>query len=153
LRGLKIGSLIPLVEIPSFAAGLIAFVFIFLLMGVMFFVLREESDKTMPTLNTVGPTDMAKSENVLASLDAPFLAVVTLVMLEIVVDAVIVVSVLQGAGTFATGTMLAIATFLAAAILAVYRNSFMSDEFVRKPRLEKIASRFFQDTDKSEAHD
>ena len=142
-----------MLEIPSFAAGLIAFVFVFLLMGVMFFVLREERDRTMPPLNTVGPTDMAKSENVFASLDAPFLAVVTLVILEIVVDAVVVVSVLQGAGPFATGTMLAIATFLAAAILAVYRNSFMSDAFVRKPRLEKIAARFFEDTDKSETHD
>ncbi len=153
MRGLRIGSLIPLLEIPSFAAGLIAFVFVFLLMGVMFFVLREERDRTMPPLNTIGPSDMAKSENVFASLDAPFLAVVTLVILEIVIDAVIVVSVLQGAGPFATGTMLAIATFLAAAILAVYRNSFMSDAFVRKPRLEKIAARFFEETDRSEAHD
>jgi len=154
LRGLRIlGAGYLLLEIPSFAAGLIAFVFVFLLMGVMFFVLREERDRTMPSLNAVGPTDMAKSENVFASLDAPFLAVVTLVILEIVVDAVIVVSVLQGAGPFATGTMLAIATFLAAAILAVYRNSFMSDAFVRKPRLEKIAARFFEDTDKGEAHD
>ena len=134
-------------------AGLIAFLFVFLLMGVMFFVLREERDRTMPPLNTVGPTDMAKSENVFASLDAPFLAVVTLAILEIVVDAVIVVSVLQGMGSFAIGTMLALATFLAAAILAVYRNSFMSDVFVRKPRLEKIAARFFEETDKSEAHD
>ena len=153
MRGLRIGSLTRLLEIPSFAAGLIAFVFVFLLMGVMFFVLWGERDRTMPPLNTIGPTDVAKSENVFAFLDAPFLAVLTLVILELVVDAVIVVSALQGAGPFATGTMLAIATFLAAAILAVYRSSFMSDAFVRKPRLEKIAARFFEETEKSEAHD
>lgn len=140
-------------EIPSFVAGLIAFLFVFLLMGIMFFVLREERDKTIPPLNTIGPADVAKSEPVLTLPDAPFLAIVTLVTLEIVLDAMIVVSVLQGMGSIAIGTMLAAATFLAAAILAVYRSSFMGEAFLRKPRLEIIATNLFEETDRDDAHE
>lgn len=140
-------------EIPSFVAGLIAFLFVFVLMGIMFFVLREERDRTIPSLNTIGPTDVAKLEPVLTSSDAPFLAIVTLVMLEIVLDALIVVSVLQGMGSIAVGTMLAVATFLAAAILAVYRSSFMGEAFLRKPRLEIIADSLFEETDMDDTHE
>jgi hypothetical protein len=142
-----------LFEIPSFVAGLIAFFFVFLLMGIMFFVLREERDKTIPPLNTVGPTDVAKQEPVLTSSDAPFLAIITLVTLEIVLDALTVVSVMQGMGSVAVGTMLAVATFLAAAILAVYRSSFMGDAFLRKPRLETIANNLFEEPSLDDAHD
>jgi hypothetical protein len=142
-----------LFEIPSFVAGLIAFFFVFLLMGIMFFVLREERDKTIPPLNTVGPTDVAKQEPVLTSSDAPFLAIITLVTLEIVLDALTVVSVMQGMGSVAVGTMLAVATFLAAAILAVYRSSFMADAFLRKPRLETIANNLFEEPSMDDAHD
>jgi hypothetical protein len=142
-----------LFEIPSFVAGLIAFFFVFLLMGIMFFVLREERDKTIPPLNTVGPTDVAKQEPVLTSSDAPFLAIITLVTLEIVLDALTVVSVMQGIGSVAVGTMLAVATFLAAAILAVYRSSFMADAFLRKPRLETIANNLFEEPSMDDAHD
>jgi len=141
-----------LLEIPSFVAGLLAFLFVFTLLGVMFFVLREERDRTMPLLDTVGPTDVAKSENKLARSDAPFLAIVTLVAVELIVDVLIVVSALQGAGSFMVGTMFAIATFLAAAILAVYSSCFMSDAFLRKPRLEKIAARLSEETDGSGSH-
>jgi hypothetical protein len=138
--------------IPSFVAGLLAFLFVFTLMGVMFFVLREDRDRTMPLLDTVGPTDVARSENKLARSDAPFLAIVTLVTIELIVDALIVISALQGAGSFLIGTMFAITTFLAAAILAVYSSSFMSDAFLRKPRLERIAARLSEETDGSESH-
>jgi len=133
-----------LFEIPSFFAGLIAFFFVFLLMSVMFSVLREEKDKTIPPLNTLGPGDVVEIENKLTSSDAPFLAIITLVAFELALDVLIVVSVLQGMGSIATGTMLATAAFLAAAILAVYRSGFMSDAFARKPRLEKIAARQFE---------
>ena len=141
-----------MLEIPSFVAGLLAFLFVFALMGVMFFVLREDRDRTIPLLDTVGPTDVAKYENPLARSDAPFLAIVTLVAIELIVDALIVVSALQGAGSFLIGTMFAIATFLAAAILAVYRSGFMDDAFLRKPRLERIAARLSEETDGSESH-
>lgn len=140
-------------EIPSFVAGLIAFFFVFLVMGIMFFVLREERDKTIPPLNTIGPTDVAKFEPLLTSSDAPFLAIVTLVMLEIVLDALIVVSVPQGMGSIAIGTMLAVATFIAAAILLVYRSSFMGEAFLRKPRLEKIADSLLEETDLDDEHE
>jgi hypothetical protein len=140
-------------EIPSFVAGLIAFLFVFLLMGIMFIVLREEKDKTIPALNTLGPNDVAKFENPLSSSDAPFVAIITLVTLELVLDALIVVSALQGMGSIAIGTMLALATFLAAAILAVYRSSFMSEAFARKPRLETIAARLFEETNKDDVHE
>jgi hypothetical protein len=140
-------------EIPSFFAGLIAFFFVFVLMGVMFFILREERDKTIPPLNTIGPTDVAKSEIVLTSSDAPFLAIVTLVTIELILDVLTVVSVLQGAGSFGIGTMLAIAAFLAAAILGVYRSNFMGEAFLRKPRLETISARMFEDTGKGEQYD
>jgi hypothetical protein len=49
--------------------------------------------------------------------------------------------------------MLALATFLAAAILSVYRSNFMGEAFLRKPRLETISARMFEDTDKGEKHD
>jgi len=145
------GSL--LFEIPSFVGGLVAFFFVFLLMSVMFFVLREERDKTIPPLDTLGPTDVAEVDNVLSTTDAPFLAIITLVMIELVLDALIVVSVLQGMGSIATGTMLAVASFLAAAILAVYRSGFMSDAFTRRPRLERIAARQFEGNDEGDTHD
>ncbi len=121
-------------------------------MGIMFFVLREDRDRTMPLLDTVGPFDVAKSEGTPERSDAPFLAIITLVVTELIVDALIVVNALQGAGSFLIGTMFAIATFLAAAILAVYRSSFMNDAFVRKPRLERIAARLSEETDRSESH-
>ena len=142
-----------MLEIPSFVAGLIAFIFVFLLMGVMFFVLRGERDKAIPPLNTVGPTDVVKFESTLTSSDAPFLAIITLVTLELVLDALIVVSVLQGMGSIAVGTMLAFATFLAATILAVYRSGFVSEAFARKPRLEKIAARFFEEAKNGDVHE
>jgi hypothetical protein len=142
-----------MLEIPSFVAGLIAFLFVFMLMGIMFFVLRGERDKTIPPLNTVGPTDVVKFENTLSSSDAPFLAIVTLVTLELVLDALIVVSALQGMGSIALGTMLAFATFLAAAILAVYRSGFMTEAFARKPRLEKIAAGFSEEANKGDVHE
>jgi len=128
------------IEIPSFEAGLIAFVLMFLLMGIMFYVLRIDRDKMMPQLKPLGPTDVARFENPLSRSDAPYLAIITLVLIQIVMDALIVVSVLQGVGSIATGTMLAIATFLAAAILAVYRSAYMKDAFTRKPRLEIVAA-------------
>lgn len=140
-------------EIPSFVGGLIAFLFVFLLMGIMFFVLRQERDKTIPPLNTVGPTDVIKFENALTSSDAPFLAIITLVTLELALDALIVVSVLQRMGSIAVGTMLAAATFLAAAILAVYRSTYMSEAFARKPRLENIAARLSDKVNKGDEHE
>lgn len=140
-------------EIPSFVGGLIAFLIIFLLMGVMFFVLREERDKTIPLLNTVGPSDVVEFDNALMSSDAPFLAIVTLVTLELVLDVLIVVSPLQGAGSIAIGTMLALATFVAAAILGVYRSGFMREAFARKPRLEKVAARQFEEPGKGEGRE
>ncbi len=133
-----------MLEIPSFLAGLLAFFFVFVLMGVMFFVLREDRDKTIPELATVGPTDITKIDSPSAVPDAPFIAIVTLVMIELVVDALIVVSVVQGAGPFAIGTMLAVGTFIAAAILAVYRSNFLTEAFLRKPRLETIATRLYE---------
>jgi len=147
------GAELHLFDIPSFVGGLIAFLFVFLLMGVMFFILREERDRTMPPLNTLGPSDVIERENNLASSDAPFLAIVTLVVLELVLDALIVVSALQGAGSIATGTMLALATFVAAAILGVYRSGFMRDAFARKPRLEQVAARQFEEPGKGEINE
>jgi len=141
-----------LFEIPSFIGGLIAFLFVFLLMGVMFFVLREERDKTIPPLNTVGPSDVIEFENTLISSNAPFLAIVTLVTLELVLDALIAVSALQGAGSISIGTMLALATFVAAAILRVYRSGFMREVFARKPRLEKVAASQYEEAEKGEEH-
>ncbi len=142
-----------MLEIPSYVAGLIAFSIVFLLMSVMFFVLRGERDKIVPPLKTLGPTDVVEIDNVLAKTEAPFLAIVTLVTIELALDTLIVVSALQGMGSVATGTMLAIAVFLAAAIVAVYRSVFMSDAFTRRPRLEKIAARQFQPSDEGAAHD
>jgi uncharacterized oligopeptide transporter (OPT) family protein len=142
-----------LFEIPSFIAGLIAFLFVFLLMGMLFFVLREERDKTMPSLNTLEPTDLVRLENPLSSVDAPFVAIITLVTLEVALEVLIVVSALQGIGSIAMGTMLAVATFLAAAILAVYRSAFMSDAFTRKPRLETVAARQLEKARQSDEHE
>ncbi len=132
------------IEIPSFEVGIIAFIFAFLLMWIMFHVLKTEKEKTMPTLNPLGPSDISRLENPLSISDAPFLAIVTLVTLELILDALIVASVLQGVGSIAVGTMLAVAAFLAAAIIEVYRSAFMSESFTRKPRLEKIAANLFE---------
>lgn len=129
------------VEIPSYQAGVIAFCIVFLLMAVMFSVLRSERTKSIPPLNRLGPTDVVILRNPLSSSDAPYLAVITLVVLEVALDALIVLTALQGAGSIAIGTMLALATFLAAVILAVYRSTFMDDSFTRKPRLESIAAK------------
>jgi hypothetical protein len=56
-------------------------------------------------------------------------------------------------GSVAIGTMLALAAFLAAAILVVYRDAYMSEAFTRKPRLEAVASRLLEDANKGEDHD
>lgn len=140
------------IEIPSFDAGLIAFLLLFMLMGIMFYVLRTERDRTMPRLDPLGPNDMIRRGNPLSSSDAPFLAIITLVILELILDILIVVSALQGMSSIAVGTMLALAAFLAAAILAVYRSTFMDDAFTRKPRLEKVAAALFTDTREAEKH-
>jgi len=134
------GKTALVIEIPSFDAGLIAFFFIFILMGIMYLVLRSDRDKVMPQLSPLGPKDVATVDNPLSTSDAAFVAIITLVILELALDVLIVVSVLQGMGSIAVGTMLAMATFLAAAILAVYRSTFMSDSFTRKPRLERVAA-------------
>lgn len=152
LSGLS-SQIVLVTEIPSFEAGLIAFVFVFLLMGMMFYVLRTERHKTVPAMNPLGPTETARFENPLSRNDAPFLAMVTLVILQLALDALIVVSALQGMGSVPIGTMLALATFLAAAILLVYRDAYMSEAFTRKPRLEMVASRLLEGTDKGEDHD
>jgi len=135
-----------LFEVPSYVAGLIAFLSVFLLMGVMFFVLRKERDNAMPVLNTLGPNDLVSLENPLSSADAPFVAIITLVTLELVLDALIIVSALQGVGSTAMGTMFALAAFLAAATLAVFRDAYMSNAFTRKPRLEVVAAHQFKET-------
>ena len=155
INGLSgVSSQIALVtEIPSFEAGLIAFLFVFLLMGMMFYVLRTERQKTVPAMNPLGPAETARFENPLSRSDAPFLAMVTLVIFELVLDALIVVSALQGMGSVAIGTMLAVAAFLAAAILIVYRDAYMSEAFTRKPRLEVVAARLLEGADKGEDHD
>ena len=98
----------------------------------------------MPPVNQLGPTETATFENPLSSSDTPYLAITTLVILELILDFLIVVSVLQGVGSIAVGTMLAIATFLAAVILVIYRSAFMSDAFTRKPRLEDISARLVE---------
>jgi hypothetical protein len=139
-------------EIPSFDAGLVAFLFIFLLMGIMYFILRSDRDKIMPQLSPLGPKDVAKLDNPLSSSDAAYVGITTLVILELVLDVLIVVSVLQGMGSIAVGTMLALATFLAAAILAVYRSTFMSDSFTRKPRLEQVAASLSKKPGEGEEH-
>ena len=140
-------------EIPSFDAGLVAFLFIFLLMGIMYYVLRSERNKAMPQLSPLGPKDTVRLGNPLSSSDAAYVGITTLVILELVLDVLIVVSVLQGMGSIAVGTMLALATFLAAAILAVYRSTFMSDSFTRKPRLEQVAASLSKKLGEGEEHD
>ena len=140
-------------ELPSFDAGLVAFLFIFLLMGIMYFILRSDRDKMMPQLSPLGRKDVAKLDNPLSSSDAAYIGITTLVILELVLDVLIVVSVLQGMGSIAVGTMLALATFLAAAILAAYRSTFMSDSFTRKPRLEQVAASLSKKPGEGEEHD
>jgi len=140
-------------EIPSFEAGLIAFLFVFLLMGIMYYVLRSDRDKTMPLLSPLGPKETARLENPLSSSDAAYIGIVTLVILELALDVLIVVSVLQGMGSIAVGTMLALAAFVAAAILAVYRGTFMSEVFTRKPRLEHVAASLSKQAGEGEKHD
>jgi hypothetical protein len=140
-------------ELPSFDAGLVAFLFIFLLMGTMYFILRSDRDKVMPQLSPLGPKDVTKLDNPLSSSDAAYVGITTLVILELVLDVLIVVSVLQGMGSIAVGTMLALATFLAAAILAAYRSTFMSDSFTRKPRLEQVAASLSKKPGEGEKHD
>jgi hypothetical protein len=147
------GKTALVIEIPSFDAGLIAFFFIFLLMGIMYFVLRSDRDKVMPQLSPLGPKDVAKVDNPLSSSDAAFVGIITLVILELALDVLIIVSVLQGMGSIAVGTMLAMATFLAAAILAVYRSTFMTDSFMRKPRLERVAANLSKKPSEGEEHD
>lgn len=136
-----------MIEIPSYVAGLVAFLLIFLLMKIMSLILRAERGKTIPQLSPLGPAEVARFENPLSSSDAPYLALVTLVSFEIILDFLIVVGALQGMSSVALGTMLAIAAFLAATILGVYRDAFMSDMFTRKPRLERIATRSFEQGD------
>jgi len=140
------------IEIPSFEAGLVAFLFVFLLMGIMYYVLRTDKNKTMPSLNPVGPREIVKLRNPLSTSDAPYIAVITLVVLELVLDALIVVSALQGMGSIGVGTMLALASFLLAAILAVYRSTYMTESFMRKPRLETVAASLFEESNESEQH-
>jgi hypothetical protein len=148
-----LGKTALVTEIPSFDAGLVAFLFIFLLMGIMYFILRSDRDKVMPQLSPLGPKDVAKLDNPLSSSDAAYVGTTTLVILELVLDVLIVVSVLQGMGSIAVGTMLALATFLAAAILTVYRSTFMSDSFTRKPRLEQVAASLSKKPSDGEEHD
>jgi len=147
------GKTALVIEIPSFDAGLIAFLFIFLLMGIMYLILKSDKDKAMPQLSPLGPKETAKIGNPLSSSDAAYVGITTLVILELVLDALIVVSVLQGMGSIAVGTMLAIATFLAAAILAAYRSTFMSESFMRKPRLEQVAANLSKKSGQGEEHD
>jgi hypothetical protein len=142
-----------LIEIPSYVAGLIAFLCIFLLLGIMFVVLRTEKGRTFPSLNRLGPTDRAVVRNPLSSSDAPYFAIVTLVAFEVVLDVLIIVAAFQGMSSITIGTMLALAAFLAAAILSVYRDAFMSYVFMRRPRLESIAARSFDKGDYGGAHD
>jgi hypothetical protein len=146
------GKTALVIELPSFDAGLVAFLFIFLLMGIMYFILRSDRDKMMPQLSPLGPKDVAKLDNPLSSSDAAYVGITTLVILELVLDVLIVVSVLQGMGSIAVGTMLALATFLAAAILAAYRSTFMSDSFTRKPRLEQVAASLSKKPGEGEEH-
>ena len=127
-------------EIPSFEAGLVAFLFVFLLMGIMYYVLRSDRNKTMPQLSPLGPKDIVRLGNPLSSSDAAYIGIVTMGILELLLDALIVLSALQGMGSIALGTMLAMAAFLAAIIFAAYRSTFMSEAFTRKPRLELVAA-------------
>jgi hypothetical protein len=140
-------------EIPSFEAGLIAFLFVFFLMGIMYYVLRSDRDKVMPQLSPLGPKDVATLENPLSSSDAAYIGMTMLVILELSLDVLIVVSVLQGMGSIAVGMMLALATVLAAAILAVYRSTFMSEAFTRKPRLELVAASLSKKSDAGDEDD
>jgi hypothetical protein len=147
------GETALITEIPSFEAGLIAFFFLFILMGLMYYVLRSDRDKMMPQLAPLGLKDVARVENPLSSSDAAYIGMITLVILELTLDALIVVSALQGMGSVALGTMLALATFLAAAILAVYRSTYMSESFTRKPRLELVAANLAKKVNEREKHD
>jgi len=141
------------IEIPSFEAGLVAFLVVFVLMGIMFYILRTEKNKTIPPLKILGPTETIRLENPLSRSDAPYVAIITLVMLELILDGLIVVSVFEGMGSTSIGTMLALAAFLAAAILAVYRSAYMGDAFTRKPRLEIVSTSVSEEVDESEEND
>jgi len=140
-------------EIPSFEAGLVAFLFAFLLMGIMYYVLRSDRNKTMPQLSPLGPKDIVRLGNPLSSSDAAYVGIVTMVILELLLDVLIVLSALQGMGSIAVGTMLAVAVFLAAAILAVYRSTYMSEAFMRKPRLELVAANLSKKLNEDEGRD
>jgi len=152
LSGTANGTVLA-IEIPSFEAGLVAFLMLFLIMGIMFYVLRTDRGKIIPKLNPLGPNDMVRSENPLSVSDAPFLAIITLVILELVLDALIVISAVQGMGSAAVGAMLALAAFIAAGILAVYRSTFMDDAFTRKPRLEIVSANLFERSSEGEKPD
>lgn len=141
------------VEIPSFAVGLIAFLFIFLVMGIMFLVLRTEKEKAMPQMNPLEPRDIARFDNSLSTSDAAYVAIITLVTLELLLDALVIAGAIQGVGSIAVGTMLAIASFIAAAILAVYRSTYMSEAFMRKPRLELVAASLSAKVGEDEKHE
>ncbi len=148
-----LGSIALATEIPSYGAGLLAFLFVFILMGIMFYVLRAERDKQILVAKPLGPTDTVNFENPLSRSDAPFLAMVTLVILELALDALIVLSAFWGMGSVGIGTMLALAAFLAAAILLVYRDAYMRESYTRKPRLEIIAAHLLEERDRGEGHD
>lgn len=141
------------VEIPSFVVGLIAFLFIFLVIGIMFLVLRTEKGKVMRLLNSLGPREVVRFDNPLSSSDAAYVAIITLVILELILDALVIAGAIQGIGSIAIGTMLALASFIAAAILAVYRSTYMSDAFMRKPRLELVASSLSGKASEGEGHE
>jgi hypothetical protein len=141
------------VEIPSFVVGLIAFLFIFLVIGIMFLVLRTERGKVMRPLNSLGPREVVRFDNPLSSSDAAYVAIITLVILELILDALVIAGAIQGIGSIAIGTMLALASFIAAAILAVYRSTYMSDAFMRKPRLELVASSLSGKASEGEGHE
>jgi hypothetical protein len=65
----------------------------------------------------------------------------------------VIAGAIQGIGSIAIGTMLALASFIAAAILAVYRSTYMSDAFMRKPRLELVASSLSGKASEGEGHE
>ena len=148
------GQTVLTTEIPSFQAGLIAFLFIFVLMGIMYYILRSEKNKTIPELGPIGSRGIVRIGNPLSSSEAAYVGIVTMVALELLLDVLIVVNAFQGMGSIALGTMLAGASFLAAVILAMYRSTFMSEAFMRKPRLELITANLSKESSSESAkHD
>jgi hypothetical protein len=119
----------------------------------MFLVLRTERGKVMRPLNSLGPREVVRFDNPLSSSDAAYVAIITLVILELILDALVIAGAIQGIGSIAIGTMLALASFIAAAILAVYRSTYMSDAFMRKPRLELVASSLSGKASEGEGHE